>query len=183
MSSYLLKRPVSVYADHALSTERPKSKDGETVVYRLKDWPSGEEFMALMPSRYLRNTGTSHVDTLSIHLDTVLRIVNAVSWRPYILHVYVLIKDSSGLVVLACASSQCLGMMISWKTSQCRSIQTPRGTSTWHPICRPSLCGQTWARASAALTVLQLPLSLTRIFSFCFISGLLCFIPGSTVEI
>ncbi len=63
MSSYLLNRPVSVYADHALSTERPKSKDGETVVYRLKDWPSGEEFMALMPSRYLRNTGTSHVDT------------------------------------------------------------------------------------------------------------------------
>uniref|UniRef100_A0A8C2GXI9 Probable JmjC domain-containing histone demethylation protein 2C n=1 Tax=Cyprinus carpio TaxID=7962 RepID=A0A8C2GXI9_CYPCA len=33
-------------------TKRPKSKDGETVVYRLKDWPSGEEFMALMPSRY-----------------------------------------------------------------------------------------------------------------------------------
>ncbi|TRY55571.1 hypothetical protein DNTS_023163 [Danionella cerebrum] len=31
---------------------RPKSKDGESVVYRLKDWPSGEEFMALMPSRY-----------------------------------------------------------------------------------------------------------------------------------
>lgn len=33
-------------------TKRPKSKDGDTVVYRLKDWPSGEEFMALMPSRY-----------------------------------------------------------------------------------------------------------------------------------
>ncbi|XP_056101841.1 probable JmjC domain-containing histone demethylation protein 2C isoform X2 [Rhinichthys klamathensis goyatoka] len=33
-------------------TKRPKSKDGESVVYRLKDWPSGEEFMALMPSRY-----------------------------------------------------------------------------------------------------------------------------------
>ncbi|MBN3304406.1 JHD2C protein, partial [Amia calva] len=33
-------------------TKRPKSKDGETLVYRLKDWPSGEEFMALMPSRY-----------------------------------------------------------------------------------------------------------------------------------
>ncbi|XP_034021083.1 probable JmjC domain-containing histone demethylation protein 2C [Thalassophryne amazonica] len=33
-------------------TKRPKSKDGEPVVYRLKDWPSGEEFMALMPSRY-----------------------------------------------------------------------------------------------------------------------------------
>ncbi|XP_052365598.1 probable JmjC domain-containing histone demethylation protein 2C [Oncorhynchus keta] len=32
-------------------TKRPKSKDGDTVVYRLKDWPSGEEFMALMPSR------------------------------------------------------------------------------------------------------------------------------------
>ncbi|KAL0179971.1 hypothetical protein M9458_025413, partial [Cirrhinus mrigala] len=31
-------------------TKRPKSKDGETMVYRLKDWPSGEEFMALMPS-------------------------------------------------------------------------------------------------------------------------------------
>ncbi|XP_024153899.1 probable JmjC domain-containing histone demethylation protein 2C isoform X2 [Oryzias melastigma] len=33
-------------------TKRPKSKDGESMVYRLKDWPSGEEFMALMPSRY-----------------------------------------------------------------------------------------------------------------------------------
>ncbi|XP_028824386.1 probable JmjC domain-containing histone demethylation protein 2C isoform X3 [Denticeps clupeoides] len=33
-------------------TKRPKSKDGDTIVYRLKDWPSGEEFMALMPSRY-----------------------------------------------------------------------------------------------------------------------------------
>ncbi|KAG8008895.1 putative JmjC domain-containing histone demethylation protein 2C [Nibea albiflora] len=33
-------------------TKRPKSKDGEPMVYRLKDWPSGEEFMALMPSRY-----------------------------------------------------------------------------------------------------------------------------------
>ncbi|XP_036404710.1 probable JmjC domain-containing histone demethylation protein 2C isoform X2 [Megalops cyprinoides] len=33
-------------------TKRPKSKDGDTMVYRLKDWPSGEEFMALMPSRY-----------------------------------------------------------------------------------------------------------------------------------
>ncbi|MBN3323174.1 JHD2C protein, partial [Atractosteus spatula] len=33
-------------------TKRPKSKDGESLVYRLKDWPSGEEFMALMPSRY-----------------------------------------------------------------------------------------------------------------------------------
>ncbi|KAL7869804.1 hypothetical protein AOLI_G00137920 [Acnodon oligacanthus] len=33
-------------------TKRPKSKDGEAIVYRLKDWPSGEEFMALMPSRY-----------------------------------------------------------------------------------------------------------------------------------
>lgn len=34
-----------------LLPERPKSKDGEPMVYRLKDWPSGEEFMALMPSR------------------------------------------------------------------------------------------------------------------------------------
>nr|XP_023686771.1 probable JmjC domain-containing histone demethylation protein 2C isoform X2 [Paramormyrops kingsleyae] len=33
-------------------TKRPKSKDGDAMVYRLKDWPSGEEFMALMPSRY-----------------------------------------------------------------------------------------------------------------------------------
>lgn len=33
-------------------TKRPKSKDGDPMVYRLKDWPSGEEFMALMPSRY-----------------------------------------------------------------------------------------------------------------------------------
>lgn len=35
-----------------ICSERPKSKDGEPMVYRLKDWPSGEEFMALMPSRY-----------------------------------------------------------------------------------------------------------------------------------
>uniref|UniRef100_A0A8C4X326 Probable JmjC domain-containing histone demethylation protein 2C n=1 Tax=Erpetoichthys calabaricus TaxID=27687 RepID=A0A8C4X326_ERPCA len=33
-------------------TKRPKAKDGEAIAYRLKDWPSGEEFMALMPSRY-----------------------------------------------------------------------------------------------------------------------------------
>ncbi|TSK14568.1 putative JmjC domain-containing histone demethylation protein 2C [Bagarius yarrelli] len=33
-------------------TKRLKSRDGEAIVYRLKDWPSGEEFMALMPSRY-----------------------------------------------------------------------------------------------------------------------------------
>lgn len=26
------------------------------MVYRLKDWPSGEEFMALMPSRFCINT-------------------------------------------------------------------------------------------------------------------------------
>lgn len=35
------------------TSERPKSRDGEAIVYRLKDWPSGEEFMALMPSRYI----------------------------------------------------------------------------------------------------------------------------------
>lgn len=33
-------------------TKRPKSEKGESVVYRLKDWPSGEEFLALMPARY-----------------------------------------------------------------------------------------------------------------------------------
>ncbi|XP_067311108.1 probable JmjC domain-containing histone demethylation protein 2C [Pseudorasbora parva] len=33
-------------------SKRPKSTKGESVVYRLKDWPSGEEFLALMPARY-----------------------------------------------------------------------------------------------------------------------------------
>ncbi|XP_062862886.1 probable JmjC domain-containing histone demethylation protein 2C [Trichomycterus rosablanca] len=33
-------------------SKRPKSAKGDTAVYRLKDWPSGEEFLALMPSRY-----------------------------------------------------------------------------------------------------------------------------------
>uniref|UniRef100_A0A9J7XRB8 JmjC domain-containing protein n=1 Tax=Cyprinus carpio carpio TaxID=630221 RepID=A0A9J7XRB8_CYPCA len=33
-------------------SKRPKSDKGESVVYRLKDWPSGEEFLALMPARY-----------------------------------------------------------------------------------------------------------------------------------
>ncbi|KAA0711462.1 putative JmjC domain-containing histone demethylation protein 2C [Triplophysa tibetana] len=33
-------------------SKRPKSEKGEPVVYRLKDWPSGEEFLALMPDRY-----------------------------------------------------------------------------------------------------------------------------------
>ncbi|XP_066523040.1 probable JmjC domain-containing histone demethylation protein 2C isoform X2 [Hoplias malabaricus] len=32
--------------------KRPKSPKGDPAVYRLKDWPSGEEFLALMPSRY-----------------------------------------------------------------------------------------------------------------------------------
>lgn len=41
----------SIQFDINLLPERPKSKDGEPMVYRLKDWPSGEEFMALMPSR------------------------------------------------------------------------------------------------------------------------------------
>lgn len=34
------------------ASKRPKSGKGESVVYRLKDWPSGEEFLALMPARY-----------------------------------------------------------------------------------------------------------------------------------
>ncbi|XP_022528571.2 probable JmjC domain-containing histone demethylation protein 2C isoform X2 [Astyanax mexicanus] len=33
-------------------SKRPKSAKGDPAVYRLKDWPSGEEFLALMPSRY-----------------------------------------------------------------------------------------------------------------------------------
>uniref|UniRef100_A0A8C1WSZ3 Jumonji domain containing 1C n=1 Tax=Cyprinus carpio TaxID=7962 RepID=A0A8C1WSZ3_CYPCA len=33
-------------------SKRPKSDKGESGVYRLKDWPSGEEFLALMPARY-----------------------------------------------------------------------------------------------------------------------------------
>lgn len=48
-------------------------------MYRLKDWPSGEEFMALMPSRYLMNLETQEVDLLSRHLEIVLGVVNAVS--------------------------------------------------------------------------------------------------------
>lgn len=45
-------------------SERPKSKVGEPMVYRLKDWPSGEEFMALMPSRY------KHASTFCFHRRT-----------------------------------------------------------------------------------------------------------------
>ena len=41
-------------------SERPKSKDGEPMVYRLKDWPSGEEFMVLMPTRYTHAHAYSH---------------------------------------------------------------------------------------------------------------------------
>ncbi|XP_026789654.3 probable JmjC domain-containing histone demethylation protein 2C isoform X1 [Pangasianodon hypophthalmus] len=33
-------------------SKRTKSTKGDPAVYRLKDWPSGEEFLALMPSRY-----------------------------------------------------------------------------------------------------------------------------------
>ncbi|MCJ8736921.1 hypothetical protein PDJAM_G00017850 [Pangasius djambal] len=33
-------------------SKRTKSAKGDPAVYRLKDWPSGEEFLALMPSRY-----------------------------------------------------------------------------------------------------------------------------------
>ncbi|KAK3563315.1 hypothetical protein QTP86_021725, partial [Hemibagrus guttatus] len=33
-------------------SKRSKSAKGDPAVYRLKDWPSGEEFLALMPSRY-----------------------------------------------------------------------------------------------------------------------------------
>ncbi|XP_053365768.1 probable JmjC domain-containing histone demethylation protein 2C [Clarias gariepinus] len=33
-------------------SKRAKSAKGDPAVYRLKDWPSGEEFLALMPSRY-----------------------------------------------------------------------------------------------------------------------------------
>uniref|UniRef100_A0AAY4EQD1 JmjC domain-containing protein n=1 Tax=Denticeps clupeoides TaxID=299321 RepID=A0AAY4EQD1_9TELE len=33
-------------------SRRPKSAAGEPAVYRLKDWPSGDEFLTLMPSRY-----------------------------------------------------------------------------------------------------------------------------------
>nr|XP_014344947.1 PREDICTED: probable JmjC domain-containing histone demethylation protein 2C isoform X3 [Latimeria chalumnae] len=33
-------------------TKRPKVKSGETVVLKLKDWPSGEDFRVMMPSRY-----------------------------------------------------------------------------------------------------------------------------------
>jgi hypothetical protein len=51
LSILLLKSPVLSPVFAPPLSERPKSKDGDTVVYRLKDWPSGEEFMALMPSR------------------------------------------------------------------------------------------------------------------------------------
>lgn len=43
------------------TSERPKSRDGEAIVYRLKDWPSGEEFMALMPSRYVTDDVLNYV--------------------------------------------------------------------------------------------------------------------------
>lgn len=49
------------------------------MVYRLKDWPSGEEFMALMPSRYFMNLGIQQVDLLSSYLEIGLGVVNAVS--------------------------------------------------------------------------------------------------------
>lgn len=33
--------------------ERQKIKNGETALLKLKDWPSGEDFKAMMPARYL----------------------------------------------------------------------------------------------------------------------------------
>ncbi|KAG5266457.1 hypothetical protein AALO_G00232310 [Alosa alosa] len=33
-------------------SRRPKTADGETAVHRLKDWPSGEDLITAMPSRY-----------------------------------------------------------------------------------------------------------------------------------
>lgn len=35
-----------------LLTERQKVKNGETALLKLKDWPSGEDFKAMMPARY-----------------------------------------------------------------------------------------------------------------------------------
>lgn len=58
---------------YCMFTERPKSKDGESVVYRLKDWPSGEEFMALMPSRYLMKTSETSLHTLCVTLLHLLK--------------------------------------------------------------------------------------------------------------
>lgn len=42
------------------SSERTKSPKGDPAVYRLKDWPSGEEFLALMPSRLVLHTCPLH---------------------------------------------------------------------------------------------------------------------------
>lgn len=36
-----------------LLAERQKIKNGETALLKLKDWPSGEDFKAMMPARYL----------------------------------------------------------------------------------------------------------------------------------
>ena len=35
-----------------LLAERQKIKNGETALLKLKDWPSGEDFKAMMPARY-----------------------------------------------------------------------------------------------------------------------------------
>lgn len=56
--------------------ERPKSKDGEPVVYRLKDWPSGEEFMALMPSRFQHRLPTSALLTQNVFFFTLILTVH-----------------------------------------------------------------------------------------------------------
>lgn len=39
-------------------SERTNSAKGDPAVYRLKDWPSGEEFLALMPSRLVFHIST-----------------------------------------------------------------------------------------------------------------------------
>lgn len=54
------------------SSERTKSAKGDHAVYRLKDWPSGEEFLALMPSRLVLHTSTFSQLALYIHTAYII---------------------------------------------------------------------------------------------------------------
>jgi len=55
-----------------LLAERQKIKNGETALLKLKDWPSGEDFKAMMPARYL---------------SLILEILKSVSTLVFSLHV------------------------------------------------------------------------------------------------
>lgn len=55
-----------------LLAERQKIKNGETALLKLKDWPSGEDFKAMMPARYL----SLILDTLNLHVVLFLSLCN-----------------------------------------------------------------------------------------------------------